>query len=230
MKTVINALTVLVACTATLPAAAADFPVKARAPMQAEIYNWTGIYVGGHAGYSRGTLTSNSDSTIDHAPDGIVGGVHIGANWQWNWIVLGIETDLALSNIDGEDSTTAVGFNADVDSRMKYLGTVRGRLGVAIDRTLIYATGGYAYSEIDARVRVSVGGIPIVSGSDQISLQGWTIGAGIEQAVTNNLIVRLEYLYVDFGTTTSVVNLGFPFQDQFQWQSHIARAALSWKF
>ena len=205
--------------------------MKAAVPVQiATAYNWTGIYVGGHVGYSRGRLTSNNDATIDHEPDGLVGGVHMGANWQWNWLVVGVETDLALSNIDGEDSTTAVGFNADVDSKMKYLGTVRGRLGVAFDRTLIYMTGGYAYSEIDARVRVSQGGIPFVSGSDQISLQGWAIGAGIEQAVTNHVIVRLEYLYDDFGTTTSAINLGFPFRDQFKWQSHIARAAVSWKF
>jgi outer membrane immunogenic protein len=231
MKTVIRALAVLAVCAAASPAIAADVPMKAprTAPM-ATTYNWTGIYVGGTAGYSKGHLKSNNDTTINHEPDGILGGVHMGANWQWNWIVLGVEADLALTNIDGEDNTSLGAFNVDVDSKMKYLGTVRGRLGVAIDRTLLYMTGGYAYSEIDGRIRVTLGGVPVVSGSDQISLQGWTIGAGIEHAVTNNVIVRVEYLYVDFGTNTSTVNLGFAFQDTFKWQSHIARAGLSWKF
>lgn len=224
-------MTILAVCATALPAVAADLPVKATSrPMVAPEYNWTGIYVGATAGYSWGHLKTPNDATVNHEPDGILGGVHMGANWQWNRLVLGIEADLSLTNIDGEDTTAFGAFNVDVESKMKYLGTVRGRLGVAFDRTLVYATGGYAYSEIDGNIRVSAGGFPVVSGTDKISLSGWTIGGGVEHAVTNNVVVRAEYLYVDFGNASTQVNLGFPFQDTFQWQSHVVRGGLSWKF
>ncbi len=194
--------------------------------MQSAAYNWSGFYVGVHAGYAWGELTSANDSTIDHEPTGGLFGGQIGYNWQVNNIVFGVEADLAFSTIKGDDTSTFGAFTINGDHDMKYMGTVRGRLGVAYDRYLFYVTGGFAYSKVVGNINV----VGVVSGSDTLNLKGWTAGGGIEVGLTQNVTARLEYLYVDFNETTTSMNLGFPFSDQVDKNINVVRFALNYKF
>ena len=135
-------------------------PVKAPPVVQAAAYNWSGFYVGVHAGYAWGELTSRPlMPRIDHEPTGGLFGGQIGYNWQVNNIVFGVEADLAYSTIKGDDTSTFGPFTINGEHDMKYLGTVRGRLGLAHNQFLFYVTGGFAYSKVEGRLTVVNGGV-----------------------------------------------------------------------
>ncbi len=230
MSRLLSALAAATITIVSVPAVAADMPAR-RMPVKAPVvqvaaYNWSGFYVGVHAGYAWGELTSANDVTIDHEPTGGLFGGQIGYNWQFNNVVLGVEADLAYSTIKGDDTTTFGAFNIIGDHDMKYLGTVRGRLGIAHDRYLFYVTGGFAYSKVEGRLNV----VGVISDSDTLNLKGWTVGGGVELGLTQNLSARLEYLYVDFNDETSTMNLGFPFTDQVDKNLNVVRFALNYRW
>jgi outer membrane immunogenic protein len=162
------------------PAYAGDLPrYQSNPQVYRNVFNWTGFYVGGHAGWSWGDANGGDI-------DGYAIGAQLGYNYQFaSGMVLGAETDLTFSGMDG----AAAGgiFTAD------YIGTLRGRLGYAFDRILLYGTAGLAYAGGDLRVGAF---------SNDQSHYGYAIGFGIEGMITSNVSVRLEYLYTDFGTRT----------------------------
>jgi outer membrane immunogenic protein len=122
--------------------------------------------------------------------DGFAGGGQVGYNWQIDRFVVGGEADISWANLDG--SRTIPGGTVSVQS--DWLSTVRGRAGVTFDRVFIYGTGGIAFTSLET----SVTGAGVPAASDKNTLTGWTAGAGIEVALTENLSVKGEYLWVDF--------------------------------
>jgi outer membrane immunogenic protein len=209
---------------------AADLPSREPPPVYVPpppIFTWTGFYIGGQVGYAWGTggnrLTAFDPRTgtlVDRSfggrPSGVIGGGHVGYNYQfpgWNWfsssgIVIGLE-----GTVDGTSlsKTTVVTFPGNfgggtltAHSSAGIQGSIRGRLGVAFDRALIYATGGVAFAGVDSDLSLSgvdAAGVPFfVSRSRSNSRTGWTVGGGIEYAFTNNWSIRAEYRYTDFGT------------------------------
>ncbi|HET7851091.1 MAG TPA: outer membrane protein [Pseudolabrys sp.] len=213
------------------PVFAADVPVKAPAAAPVSYFSWAGPYVGLHAGYAwsadpgvgctvspPGSQSACMDGGVFlGAPDvntkGFMGGLQLGYNWQVsnNW-VFGIETD--FSGMDVHDAahfaTTDPNYaNAQVASRYDWLGTVRGRAGFAMDRTLIYATGGFAYARLSQSY---FDGNPAHSASASGVRTGWTVGAGLQYALDQNWSVKGEYLYVNLQNTnlTSVLDAGVP--------------------
>jgi outer membrane immunogenic protein len=193
---------------ASAPAHAADLGGRAApyyGPQVAHsLFNWTGFYVGGNAGWGWG-------SALGTDPSGYLIGLQAGYNFQFaSGLLAGIESDIAISGIDG----SAGGTSFELD----YLGTVRGRLGYTMDRFLVYGTAGLAYGRGD----VSSGGL-----SNEQTHFGWTIGAGVEAMIAPNITARLEYLYADLGretytTTGGPVRVGF--------DASILRTALNYKF
>ena len=134
-------------------------------------------------------------------------GVNVGYNYELsNNIVLGIEADIAWSGLNntGTNICNGEGGCVNVSSKLSSLGTVRGRIGYAFDRALLYATGGFAYGHVENAFNVPSD--PTYGGSTSGTQTGWTAGGGLEYAVTNNWTVRVEALYVDLGTSTSGVN------------------------
>ncbi len=158
--------------------------------------------------------------------DGAIGGLQTGYNWQVGKLLAGIETDVQVSNqrsAQGIAPSFALGpaltENAAVlyTQRIAWLGTLRGRVGVAVDRLIFYGTGGLAYAGIestgsatapaffDPALTIAVpctgSACPLASPwtNDQTKL-GWTIGAGIEGAVFGAWSIKVEYLYVDLGS------------------------------
>lgn len=177
------ALSAALAAFAVTPAAnAADIPV--RGPMYkyappAAVFNWTGMYAGLHLGYGF------SDDV-----DGFTGGVQLGYNWQFSPnIVFGIEAD-----ISGTDMNGAPG---GIPTHVDYIGTARARIGYTWDRTMIYGTGGLAFS------RAAALGIHDTD-------TGWTIGGGLEWAYSNSWSLKAEYLYYDLGANfdASMIRVG----------------------
>jgi outer membrane immunogenic protein len=180
----------------TVSAFAADMPVKAPVYRAAPVpmYNWTGFYVGGDVGGGWGdhdrNLVPNTFANSYHS-SGFIGGAHAGYNWQIDTFVLGIETDFNGTTIKGDDG----GAGGTLDqTKVKWLGSTRGRLGYAWDRFLVFATGGLAYAELE---HFNDGGASQTFSKTQT---GWTVGGGLEYAIDNNWSVRAEYRYYDLGT------------------------------
>jgi opacity protein-like surface antigen/outer membrane protease len=190
-------------------ASAADLPSIVVAPRA--LWSWTGLYIGGHVGAGVGT-SQFSDAAGPAIYGGnvrspaAVGGGQIGANWQipnsiW---VLGVETDASAVAADGTATCLASsGFfiSANCHVRQVASGSLTGRVGVATGaqgRTLIYAKGGLTWlrEQIDL---TSNGIIPQTSTGFDGMRWGWTVGAGVEKALTPAWSLRLEYDYANFG-------------------------------
>jgi outer membrane immunogenic protein len=191
-------------CATSVYALAADAIVEAPAEVYVPpAFSWTGGYIGGQVGYLWGDGEIASDDpaepgSADIGPDGWLGGIYVGYNYQMaNNVVLGIDADFAWTGAD--DSSTAfdagvpVGF---VDSELDWEGAVRARLGYAVDRFLPYIAGGVAFGRLSIGVSDET---DVFLGEDDDTGVGWTIGAGVEYAFTDNLIGRAEYRYTDFG-------------------------------
>ncbi|WOH85322.1 outer membrane beta-barrel protein [Bradyrhizobium sp. BEA-2-5] len=189
MRNVLLASAGMFALSAFAPAMAADMAARApyvKAPPPAAIYNWTGFYVGGFGGYA-------SENSGTPSMEGGFGGGTIGYNWQAGNIVYGLEVDAAGADIDASVSTLGVTARSKIDS----LGTVRGRIGWAVNNVLFYGTGGYAW--IDNKISGTAGGLTI---SDSKFHSGWTVGAGVEAFFAPQWSVKGEYLYRSLGSET----------------------------
>lgn len=196
-------------------------------------FSWTGAYVGAQLGYSWGDADLNyNDPAIpllrrsSHDPDGFVGGIYLGYNYQLpNNIVLGVDADIAWSGADSAFRTlpdaprqTAM----DVD----YSAALRARLGFAVDRWMPYVAGGLAVSRATFVYDMLLADAEITD-----TLVGWTLGGGVEFAATDNLIVRGEYRYADFGDGSANAFAGFPDdQARYNLKSHDVRIGVAYKF
>lgn len=163
-------------------------------------FNWTGAYIGGQVGYlwGEGDFLSEDGTTAEVEPDGWLGGVYVGYNYQLDSnVVVGGDADFAWTGAD--DGATAFDDAGDpigsVDSELEWEGAVRLRLGYAVDRFLPYVAGGVAFAQLSAEAIGGGGSL----GSDDDTGVGWTLGAGVEYAFTDNLVGRAEYRYTDFG-------------------------------
>jgi outer membrane immunogenic protein len=187
MKRLLLASAGLLALTAFAPAVAADLaarPYTKAPPAAAAVYNWTGFYVGGFGGYAW------ENASTDPKMKGGFGGGTIGYNWQTSNIVLGLEADAGGADINASMTAPVLGIPVTLGSRTDALGTVRGRVGVAFDRVLLYATGGYAW--IHNKMSVTTLGLTV---SDDKFHSGWTVGAGVEAFFAPQWSVKGEYLY-----------------------------------
>lgn len=186
-------------------AAAADAVVEEAVVVEPG-FTWTGGYVGGQVGYAWGSSTADYTSltgSSDMDPDGWLGGVYIGYNHQMpSNVVLGIEADVVYSDVDGRgqyvsDLGPEPGSFDSVD--LNWSGAVRGRIGYAVDRFLPYFAAGVAFGGVDT---ISEDTNPAFAGSWNDTYVGYTVGVGAEYAATDNLILRVEYRYTDFGSET----------------------------
>ncbi len=222
-------------------ASAADMPMKA-APMvsRGAAYNWAGWYLGGNIGYGWGGNTNPALSFTDPtgfglaplyaaggnvtpnlSPKGGLGGGQIGYNWnlapQW---VVGFVADLQASNVSASGSNTVAPppFLTSIQSasiKTDWFGTVRGKVGYAMDNWLLYGTGGFAYGHVKTSASTF---FPLfaatpgqLAGTSSKTLTGWSAGAGIDFAFARNWTIGAEYLYVDLGHISTTQQTSLPF-------------------
>ena len=224
----------LVAVTGT--AFAADLPSRSAPPVYVPppppIFSWTGVYIGGQIGYEWG---KSSDSVFaspgagvglgSYSPSGVTGGAHIGYNYQINQFVVGVEGDVNGSSYHG--SNAVFGGLGTVSTRTDIDGSIRGRVGYAWDRALFYATGGAAFGPVHDSFTNGLG-----TDSTSSTKIGWTVGGGVEYAITNNWSARVEYRYTDFGHTTDTLfnTSGGIFQIRSHDTDNRVQAGFSYKF
>ena len=193
-------------------ASAADLPTKGpyyKAPMAAPAFSWTGFYLGGDVGYgwgrSSGTGTDSAGlglTPYDYDTNGVIGGGFLGYNYQINQFVVGVEADWQAADLKGNSgSFTNPGATYTFSTNVNNYGSLRGRLGYAVDRWLVFATGGWAWGY--ASTSFAFTGTPPFS-TNSGNRSGWTGGGGVEYAITNNWLARLEYRYTDLGSRAYV--------------------------
>jgi len=209
------------ASAADIPRRVVERPVAAPVP-HVMAYNWTGFYAGLNAGWGWGTGSlSGPPPTGDmEGNGGLIGGT-LGYNWQMNQVVFGVETDLAWSGIEA-NRRCGVGGGLRCEVNNDWLGTARGRIGLAMDRFMPYVAGGLAYGDVNA----SVTGL---RGASETQV-GWTLGGGVEFAINGPWTAKLEYLYVDLGDFNCGTRCGTAGPDKVEYNSHIVRAGLNYKF
>jgi opacity protein-like surface antigen len=198
------------------PVSAAAPALYAKAPsMAAPLQSWAGFYIGGHGGYG----WKENDFSKNFFLDGFVGGIkstgwlaggQAGYNWQYASVVGGVEIDGSATGIKGSSApVTATTLTETQSDNVKYLGTVRGRLGWTPASTwLLYGTGGLAWERVNRSIRdfsdFGAGNIQVGTSDTPRDHFGWVAGVGVESFIGSpNWIGRLEYLHYDFGTVES---------------------------
>jgi outer membrane immunogenic protein len=151
-------------------------------------FDWSGLYFGIQGGYDWNRATTPPFAASE---TGVIAGFYGGYNFQFdpNWIV-GFDASINWDNARGGDPDVGVPNSAGPT----WKGFVRGRAGYVVDNFLFYATGGAAVMSYSA----VVSGV----GSGNATPWGWTAGLGVEMALSENWIGRIDYAYQDFGTFT----------------------------
>jgi outer membrane immunogenic protein len=250
---------------------AADLPGRdiGPAPALAPVFTWAGFYVGtqtaainldgnvrtrGNAANTIGEIaTGQRPASLALNETNLASGAQVGFNVQWGSVVLGVEGDLAFSDV----SPRALFFSTLNDPSafrqdLEWFGTARGRVGFAFDRALVYATGGLAFGDVTNRVaflRNTDFAFQHAGRSSDWAV-GYAVGAGVEFLLpaflgnfsivgrllgANSVTVKAEYLYFDLGDKNVLVN-AVPgggvnsFTSNFETKGHIGRVGFNYRF
>ncbi len=225
------ALLGLVVASFASPVFAADMPIKAPMAAPVPMFSWTGCYVGAQVGYGWGSgdhSFSNGAPSDSSKLTGWVGGGHLGCNYQFSKsFVIGAEGDYEAANLNGS-FVNATGGTSVGSVNMTSDGSLRARLGVAFDRSLLYATGGWAFANFN------IGGGPIPAPpccGYSASQSGWTAGVGWEYAFTDHFTGRIEYRHADYGTARGTLAPTFPGVTMpVRLTTDVVRTGLTYKF
>ncbi len=210
-------------------AIAADLPSrKAPAPVYAApVFTWTGFYLGLNAGGIVANTTGTVDTvtpniailapsfpTVSASNFGFIGGAQAGFNWQSGSFVFGVEGDIAFTTAKGTQSFAVptiipgIFVTGNAQAKLDYLATIRGRIGYTITPTMLaYVTGGLAIGGGSVSATAAAFPLPFVwAGSAPSTRAGWTLGAGLEYALSNNWSLKGEYLYYNLGESKLVAS------------------------
>jgi outer membrane immunogenic protein len=159
-------------------------------------FSWTGLYVGVNVGIATGQTTADLGLggvfDTDYDMNGGIYGAQIGYNWQSGNMVLGIEASYSGSSLQGNTTCILV---FECKREVESIGTVTGRLGLAMDRSLLYVLGGVAWGKVNSDFSI----VGITLASDSQDHVGWVAGLGFEHALSNKFTLRLEYSHIDLG-------------------------------
>jgi outer membrane immunogenic protein len=201
-----------------LAAQAADLraPYKSPAYVAPAYYSWSGFYVGINGGYGFGTADWPTPPPASFKTTGYLAGLTLGYNYQTGAWVWGLEGDVDYSTEKGNEPACG---GTGCDTKLKWFGTARARIGYAFDRWLPYITGGAAFGNITNSGTL---------GSESKTKLGWTAGLGLEYAFLGAWSAKVEYLYADLGTMTCDTCFGAP-QD-IKFKTNIVRLGVNYRF
>ena len=187
---------------------AADLGVAPLAPLP--VFTWTGFELGAQVGGGSGQTAVNIDGDPFAAPptgsasttytdSGVFGGIHLGFNYQLTMpIVVGVQAEYNFAGITGSASAPPLAY---VATSIREFGSVDGRIGVAFNRLLIYAIGGFAYGDIRNQIQLAGAFSPAgVIRYFSVNRYGFDVGGGLEYNFYGNWTARAEYRYYDWGT------------------------------
>ncbi|MBB3809731.1 outer membrane protein [Pseudochelatococcus contaminans] len=235
MKKVLIGGVVATGLLASGAAFAADLPSRQVEPVApvyaAPAFTWTGFYVGVNAGYAWNANDNNNNTFYGSSSNdgGFTGGGQIGYNYQINQFVIGAEADINYADLKNKNNGWAyTGFASNSSNGIEWFGTVRARVGFAIDRALIYATGGFAYGGGGNDNNFVYNGVYYSQSND--TRTGWTVGGGVEYAFTDNITARIEGLYVNLGKENRNYFVPVVNNSRKDNEFGVVRAGLNYKF
>lgn len=169
----------------------------------AQAGEWTGPYVGLEGGYGWGQSTGGLRVggfaiPYDVRPDGVIGGAHLGYDYQWGHLVLGVVGDAEGADISGRDITTAAQFQTKLLN--EFDASIRGKVGLAFDRFMVYGTGGVAFGSVKTQYSCpTCNNAPGPYDTINDMRVGWTAGAGAAYEIDPRWSAAVEYRYTDLG-------------------------------
>lgn len=221
--------------------------------------DWDGFYAGLNIGLG-GTTGDTNPTCIDsfgvaNGPDcinlpsisfdgtGAIGGLQFGYLWQQDEYLVGIEVDVQAASVSNSGSLAGLfstfagaplgaAVSYSVEQNLKWFGTARARIGQTIGNdTFLYGTGGLAVGNYQLATN-TVGGVSFAfPASGNVTKLGWTIGAGVEQAIAPNTRLKLEALYYDLGDAEITGNdAGFVRGTKYDLNGFTVRVGLNWAF
>lgn len=218
----------ILAAAAFLLAASGAYAADAIVDVPPAVGEWTGFYAGVQIGGAFGSdpdgieldpLTptlATAFSPNAAVPDagfsgdfdnGVIGGLHIGYDQQFDNIVFGGIVDVSFTDIgDFQRGRSRTPANYDFERELDVLATARLRLGYAFGRVLPYVTGGLAYGDVDSSYEDTSAAL-IQGQSEDDDNFGYTVGGGVEALVTEKISIGVEYLYTDLGDVGVTTNL-----------------------
>jgi outer membrane immunogenic protein len=234
-------------CVAALSggAMAADLPMKAAPPAyQVPVSSWTGPYVGAHVGVARMNAEcapgangnygyyscGYGSNSLANRDTGVAAGIHAGYDWQDGSFVYGVVADWTWTDLSRNQVVGSYTFKAKVD----WLASFRGRMGLAIDRTLVYVTGGLALGAVSGDGNYIEGGYQY-SPLDKTAV-GWVAGVGVEHKLASmpRWSVNSEFLYYDLGRHTGSTYCqdcsSYTYQNEYNFEVFEARIGLNYRF
>lgn len=209
--------------------------IAAKPVVMPPAFSWTGFYVGANIGSARMNSTISDDPSTpinflgvpsDVNGSGTIGGIQAGYNYQLSNLLLGVETDLSFAS--REQSISGIGGSTfgTYTTRLTRLSTVRGRIGLAVDRFLVYGTGGVAFASIKNDFDDTA--FPFNANSNK-TLTGWTGGFGVEYAFSDHWTAKAEYLQVSVPSQSAAEN-SFGYAFAFKNRIDIGRVGINYKF
>jgi len=206
----------------------------------AQAQTWNGPEVGVQGGYGWGqssgdirTLPGNFlKQSYEFSPDGGMGGGHAGYNWQFGHTLLGVEGDVEGGDLFGRRDKfgTLAGGGAEFKTRLDFDASVRGKIGYAFDRVLLYGTGGVAFGDVHVPYESGVGCAANFScGTSDTMRVGWTAGGGLGYAITPRWSANIEYRYTDLGSH-GFTSVRYGFHDDNSFNYNMVRLGVSYRF
>jgi outer membrane immunogenic protein len=217
---------------------------------------WNGPYIGANVGYGAadldGGITVFNPGGVPYAAgplhygvdaEGLFGGIQLGINYRNGWFLAGLEADLQSSGISGTSSTSftppvILPFTYHASMSTDWFATVRGRMGLVGGNTLLYVTGGWAVGDVDYSATYqfnTVAAFASLKGKE--TQQGYTLGAGIEQALGAKWSLKLEYQYLNLGDQNAGGNVivggapnGEKVKTAFDAEFHTVRLGMNYRF
>ena len=173
---------------------------------------WTGLSVGASVGglwsqtdQSEFAFFSNVLERAQPHAAGVYAGGQIGADYQFDRFVVGVAGDGGFTNArGGRNCSSALGgnfFNCQTNIDDLFMAT--GRVGYALDRTLLYVKGGAAFADTSEKKQNNFNNQALIlpftfpNANVQAFLTGWTVGGGFEYAITKNLSAKAEYMHFE---------------------------------
>jgi outer membrane immunogenic protein len=248
--TVLGATASLLAFGTALAADLPSYKAPPPPPPPPAVFDWSGYHLGVSGGYAGGSASYQSNIyglvggsvAFANVPSsfgtsGYIVGVQSGVNWQLpNNIVLGYESDYNYTGVNSNNSGNYAGLALNSD--LRWWGAERLRFGYAFGRLLPYITGGLAYGQMHTNGVYNAGGLLFPTSTSHWQA-GWTVGAGVEYGLFNNVSVKAEYLYSSLqgtsGSSVGISSLSFaPVAYRTfvgtSFDTHIARVGVNYHF